>query len=392
MDIQNKKTPLYDRHAALGAKLTPFAGWILPERYGAGFIEEHMAVRGRAGLFDVSHMGEIVISGPDAFANVQNLFTNDFSGMEDGQLRYTVMCDDSGGILDDMIVYRMNGDRYFVVVNASNREKDVEWMAERLSGDAEMRDISDETAQIALQGPASAAVLAKLTTGASGGGDGGGGSGSDGSDDDGSGGGSTLPGGYYRFTDNVKVAGARCLVSRSGYTGEDGFELYCAPADAGALWDALLEAGSGEGLIPCGLGARDTLRLEAAMPLYGHEMDRSVTPFETGLKFAVKLKKSDFIGKAALIEKRRPERKRIGIKITGRGIARDGCDIFRAGEPDKPIGKTTSGTFCPYLGYAAAMALVGAGVGEGEPVVTDIRGRLTEAVTTALPFYKRANM
>ena len=356
-----KKTPLYDKHIAYGAKMVPFAGWLLPERYGAGVIEEHMAVRRNAGIFDVSHMGELIISGVDALNNLQYLFTNDFSKMKDGQVRYTVMCDESGGIIDDMLVYRMSEDRFYIVVNASNRASDADWMRERVFGAAELTDVSDRTAQIAVQGPVAVSALAKLTDAA--------------------------PAARYTFTENAKVAGVPCLISRSGYTGEDGFEIYCEPGQAGAVWDALIDAGRGEGVIPCGLGARDTLRLEAALPLYGHEMDRGVTPVETGLEFAVKMKKDNFIGKAALLAGGKPARRRVGVKITGRGIARENYTVYYKGAE---IGKTTSGTYCPYLGYAAAMALVDARVADGSAVTVDIRGRLTDAEITPLPFYKRA--
>ncbi|MCL2059422.1 MAG: glycine cleavage system aminomethyltransferase GcvT [Oscillospiraceae bacterium] len=357
------KTPLYDRHTALGARMVPFAGWLMPERYALGVIGEHMAVRSAAGMFDVSHMGEVFISGPGALDSLQRLFTNDFTKMRDGQIRYTVMCNDAGGILDDMLVCRVRQDRYLVVVNACNRQADVEWMQEHLGEGAVLEDVSDQTAQIAVQGPAAAALVAGLADSASRG---------------------RLPSARYTFAEDISIAGTPCLVSRTGYTGEDGFELYCEPGRVGALWDALL----GRGAVPCGLGARDTLRLEAAMPLYGHEMDQSITPLETGLSFAVKLKKGDFIGKNALLAAGPPARARVGVKVTGRGIARENYDIYLDGAH---IGKTTSGTHCPYLGYAAAMALVKAGTPEGTAVTVDIRGRTTEAVIAPLPLYTRSS-
>jgi len=356
----DKKTPLYDRHVSLGGKIVPYAGWLLPVQYGTGVIAEHMAVRQRAGLFDVSHMGEVILSGPDAPANVQMLFTNDFSSMKDGQIRYTVMCDENGGILDDMMIYRLAADRYMAVVNASNRESDAEWMKAHVSGAAQVDDVSDQTALISLQGPAAAKLLAGLADG--------------------------VPAAPRAFVENLPIAGAPCLVSRSGYTGEDGFEIYCAPEHAAVLWDTLLEAGKDEGLIPCGLGARDTLRLEAAMPLYGHEMSRDISPLETGLRFAVKLNKADFIGRAGILNRGEPARKRVGLKITGAGIARENFDVSLSGNV---IGRTTSGTFCPFLGYAAAMALVSADTPIGATVYVNVRGRQTEAKITALPFYKR---
>jgi len=354
------KTPLYDRHVSLGGRMIPFAGWLLPERYGSGLIDEHLAVRRRAGVFDASHMGEAELSGSDALGNMQALFTNDFSKLKEGQVRYTVMCDDSGGVLDDMLVYRLAADRFFIVVNASNREGDIDWMKSHLTGNARIADLSDHTALIAVQGPASAGILGGLAEG--------------------------LPAGNYTFKENVPVSGVPCMVSRTGYTGEDGFELYCEPHRAAGLWDALLSAGESHGLIPCGLGARDTLRLEAGMPLYGHEMDRSISPLETGLGFAVKMNKGDFIGKAAIIYKGKPVRKRVGVRVIGRGIARENAPVLFDG---KNIGRITSGTFCPFLNYAAAMALVGADTPDAARVIVDIRGKLTEAEIVKLPFYKR---
>ena len=358
------KTPLYDCHVAGGGKIVPFAGYLLPVQYPSGVIAEHMAVRTHAGLFDVSHMGEVMITGPDAFANIQNLFTNDFTNMTDGRVRYSPMCYEDGGVVDDLIVYRYHQEKYLVVVNASNRHKDVEWMKSHLFGDVKLEDISDQVAQVALQGPASTKILSKLT------------------------GEQELPVKFYTFKDPILVDGISCLVSTTGYTGESGYECYCDPADAPKLWNALLEAGKDEGLIPCGLGARDTLRLEAAMPLYGHEMDETVTPLETGLGSYVKMNKPDFIGKKALEEKGEPAHTRIGLKITGRGIAREHCDVYGNG---RKIGATTSGTHCPFLGYAVAMALVESPAPEtGTPVEIDVRGRKITAEVVSLPFYKKS--
>ena len=355
-----KRTPLYDRHMELGAKMTSFAGWSLPERYGTGIIEEHMAVRRRAGLFDICHMGMVIASGKKVLDNLNYIFTNDFCDMKNGQVRYTLMCDESGGIIDDMLVYRLHYDKYFIVTNASNNETDVEWMKSRQFGAVDFHDSADESAQIALQGPASAKILAKITNDA--------------------------PAKYYYFTDITDINEILVTISRTGYTGEDGFELYCIPERIEELWDTVLEAGKDEGLIPCGFGARDTLRLEAAMPLYGHEMDRTITPFEAGLGFAVKLGKDDFVGKAALLANQKPSRRRIGIKMTGRGIARENYAVLKDG---REIGRTTSGTFCPYLGYAAAMVLIDANIKAGEEVEVDIRGKPAAGVTVPLPFYKR---
>ena len=357
-----QKTPLYDCHVKAGGKIVPFAGYLLPVQYETGVITEHMAVRTKCGLFDVSHMGEVTFTGPDALNNLQMLLTNDFSGMAVGQVRYSPMCNEEGGIVDDLIVYRMGEYSYMVVVNAANREKDVTWMRAHLTGDVTFEDISDTVAQLALQGPCAETILSSLARK------------------------EEIPFKYYTYCSDVMVGGVRCIVSRTGYTGEDGFELYCAAKDAEALWNTLLNAGAEEGLIPCGLGARDTLRLEAAMPLYGHEMDDAVSPLETGLGFAVKMGKEAFIGKDAIQRRGKPQVKRVGLEVTGRGIAREHQDVVFEGEK---IGHTTSGTYCPYLEKPLAMALIDAERAEaGTEVAIDIRGRKVAAKVVALPFYK----
>ncbi|GHV39928.1 aminomethyltransferase [Spirochaetia bacterium] len=375
-----KKTPLYQWHESHGGKIVPFAGYLLPVQYESGVIAEHNAVREGAGLFDVSHMGEFVIKGPGALANLQRLLTNDFTNMPIGRVRYTLMCNDSGGVVDDLVVCKMEEDRYLLVVNAANRGKDAAWIQAHLQvgthlqalahpgkGDVSFEDISDTLAQIALQGPASQAILASLSN--------------------------TIPEKYYTLIEKGNVAGIDCIVSRTGYTGETGFEMYCPAGQALELWEKLLEAGKavkgsdGAGLIPCGLGARDTLRLEASMPLYGHEMNDTVNPFEAALSFAVKMEKPDFIGKSALVGKEKPSRLRVGLRITGRGIAREQCDVLYQG---KIVGKTSSGTFCPYLKEALAMALVDASIAQpGTVVEVDVRGRKIEAQFCALPFYTK---
>ena len=324
-----KKTPLYDTHVECGGKIVPFAGYLLPVQY-QGVIAEHNAVRNDAGLFDVSHMGEITCTGKDALANLNYLLTNDYTTMYDGQARYSPMCNENGGVVDDLIVYKVRDDHYFIVVNAANKDKDFAWMKAHAFGDAVFTDISEEVAQIALQGPKAEAILRKLTN-----------------EED-------IPEKYYSCHFHRTIGGMDCIISRTGYTGEDGFEFYLAAADAPKFWNLLLETGKEEHLIPCGLGARDTLRLEAGMPLYGHEMDDEISPRETGLGIFVKMQKEDFIGKKAL-EEREITKKRIGLKVTGRGIIREHMDIY-AGE--KKVGVSTSGTHCPHLGYPAAMALV----------------------------------
>ena len=343
--------------------MVPFAVYSMPVQY-TDIIEEHMAVRQKVGIFDVSHMGEVMITGPEALKNINFLFTNDFTSMGDGRVRYSPMCNPDGGVIDDLLIYRMGQDKYLIVVNASNREKDVEWMKAHVFGQVSLEDISDSIAQIALQGPKSKAVLSKLTEE------------------------TYIPEKYYTFIDNCIFAGVKCLVSQTGYTGENGYELYCDSKDAVKLWDALVEAGKDEGLIPCGLGARDTLRMEAAMPLYGHEMDDTVSPLETGLDFGVKMQKDDFIGKSALVSRGEPKITRVGLKVTGRGIIREHCEVFIG---DEKIGHTTSGTFLPYLNGAYAMALIEKGHSAlGTLVAADVRGRRVEAEIVSLPFYKKS--
>ena len=359
------KTPLYGAHVKAGGKIVPFAGYLLPVQYGTGVITEHMAVREKAGLFDVSHMGEVLCQGKDALANLQKLLTNDFTNMVDGQARYSPMCNENGGTVDDLIVYKRGDNDYFIEVNAANKDKDYQWMLDHQFGEVTFTDASSEYGQIALQGPKAMEILKKLTAE------------------------ENIPKKYYHAVFDTEVAGIPCIISKTGYTGEDGVELYLASENAEKMWDALLEAGKDEGLIPCGLGARDTLRMEAAMPLYGHEMDDEISPLETGLKFAVNMgKEEDFIGKKAMEERGEPKITRIGLKVTGRGIIREHQDIYIG---EKKIGHTTSGTHCPFLGYPIAMALVDAGSVEiGNKVEVDVRGRKVEAEGIALPFYKRA--
>lgn len=358
-----QKTPLYDCHVQCGGKMVPFGGFLLPVQYKSGIIAEHMAVRKDAGLFDVSHMGEIMLSGKDAFANVQMLLSNDFTSLAEGKIRYSPMCNEEGGIVDDLLVYRMGQEQYLLVVNASNRQKDANWIKAHLTGEVEFQDLSDKIAQLALQGPHSPEILSRLTEE------------------------SRLPQNYYTFVQNVQVAGKNCLVSRTGYTGEDGFEIYCKGEDGPFLWSELLKAGAPFQLIPCGLGARDTLRLEAAMPLYGHEMNDQTTPLEADLGFAIKMNKETFIGKKA-IEARGPlTQKRVGLNVTGRGIAREECPVYVNGEK---IGVTTSGTHCPYLNRAVAMAYLSVEYCEpGTLVEIEVRGRRITAEVTPLPFYRR---
>lgn len=360
-----RKTPLYDCHCALDGKIVPFAGYLLPVQYPTGVIAEHLAVRTKAGLFDVSHMGEVFYTGPDALRNLNALLTNDFTNMYDGQVRYSLMCNEEGGVVDDLIVYRYNQEKYMIVVNAANRFKDVEWMRSHLFGDVIFQDRSDEIAQLALQGPMAKEILSKLVDA------------------------NQLPEKYYSFIPSLHINQIDCIVSQTGYTGEHGYEIYCSNEDAPILFNKLLEVGKAFGLLPCGLGARDTLRLEASMPLYGHELSDTISPFEAGLQFAVKLKKENFIGMDALTRSLPLSRKRVGLVITGRGIVRENCTVFN--KEGYEIGFTTSGTFCPYLNGAYAMALLDISYTElGTEVEVEVRGRRITASVIELPFYKRS--
>ena len=253
------KTPLYEAHVKAGGKIVPFGGYLLPVQYKEGVIKEHMAVRTQAGLFDVSHMGEILCQGKDALANLQMMLTNNFDNLTDGQARYSPMCNEQGGTVDDLIVYKKGEEDYFIVVNAANKDKDYQWMLDHQFGEVTFTDVSDQYAQLALQGPKAMEILRKIAPE------------------------ENIPKKYYHAVFDTEAAGIPCIISKTGYTGEDGVEIYLDSARAQEMWDALLEAGKEEGLIPCGLGARDTLRMEAAMPLYGHEMDEQVTPLEAGL-------------------------------------------------------------------------------------------------------------
>ena len=352
-----KTTPLYETHKAYGGKIVPFGGYLLPVQYKAGVIAEHMAVRERVGLFDVSHMGEITCKGTGALALLNSLLTNDFSGMYDGQARYSLMCYENGGCVDDLIVYKERENEYFIVVNAANKDKDFAWMKEHEAGDAVFEDISESVGQIALQGPKAKEVLLKLVAE------------------------EEIPPKYYSANFGGSIGGMPCVISQTGYTGSGGYEIYMSAKDAPAMWETLISAGKDFGILPCGLGARDTLRLEAGMPLYGHELSADITPLEAGLSFAVKMKK-DFIGKSALTA---PSRVRVGLKVTGRGIVREHMGVYHDGDR---IGETTSGTHAPFLGFPIAMALVEKGFSEiGTKLTVDVRGRKVETEIVPLPFY-----
>ncbi len=356
------KTPLYENHVNHNGKIVPFAGYLLPVQYEKGIIAEHMAVRTECGLFDVSHMGEILCSGPDAEKNPEYILPNKIGGMYDGQVKYMPMCNEEGGIVDDLLVYKVKDNSYLLVVNASNIDKDYAWFLAHQFGDVEFKNISAEVGQIAIQGPKAIDVMKKLMPE------------------------EALPSKYYTARYDGCIDGMKFVISRTGYTGERGYEIYMAAEDTPKMWELLLETGKEEGLICCGLGARDTLRLEAGLPLYGHEMTDDISPLETSLDFFVKMEKGDFIGKEALIAKGEPTKKRIGLKVTGRGIVREHCDVFVG---DKKIGETTSGTKLPYLNAAYAMAIIDAEYTEyGTEVEVDVRGRRIPAEVMTYNFYK----
>lgn len=357
------KTPLYDIHIEEGGKIVPFAGYLLPVQYGEGVIAEHNAVRNACGMFDVSHMGEITLKGETAKDSLNHILTNDFTEMPINKVRYSVMCNENGGCVDDLVVYKFAEDDYLLVVNASNRHKDFDHIKANILPGTEAEDISDSIAQIALQGPRALDIMKKLVSE------------------------EVLPQKYYTAERHVDIDGVDCLVSRTGYTGELGYEIYIPKDEAVHIWKLIREAGREFGLIPCGLGARDTLRLEAAMPLYGHEMTDEITPLEAGLDFGVKMNKPEFIGKAALEAAGEPKVVRVGLEVTGRGIIREHQDVYIG---DEKIGYTTSGTHCPFIGKAVAMAMVPKEKSQvGTEVEADVRGRRVAAKIVELPFYKR---
>ncbi len=357
------RTPLYDVHVRSGARMVEFAGWDMPVQY-AGILDEHEAVRTRVGLFDVSHMGEVVFRGPRALETLNGLFTNDLSKIADGQAQYGCLCRESGGIVDDVVIYRRSPLDLLVCVNAANRRKDFEWLRDGARGKADVANESDDWVQLALQGPKAQAVLSRLTRLDLG---------------------ALKP---FRFTQG-EVDGVRCIVARTGYTGEDGFELFCAPKDGPKMWQTLIGAGAPEGIAPCGLGARDSLRLEVAYRLYGSDMDDTTTPLEAGLAWVAKLDKADFMGKAALLEQkaRGLPRKLVGFTLTDPGIARHGHDVLSDG---KKVGTVTSGTRSPTLKVSVGLAYVPPSLAaEGSSFAVDIRGRPAAAKAVKTPFYVR---
>jgi aminomethyltransferase len=364
-----QKTPLYDRHVALGARMIPFAGWIMPVQY-SGIINEHKAVRSNAGLFDLGHMGQVDVAGPDATAFLQYITTNDVTTLEPGKAHYSLLPNESGGVVDDIIIYRRpDGNGFMVCINASNRHKDVNWMLKwrevRSDLDVSVRDISDETGMIAIQGPNAAVITQRIVD-------------RDLTGED-----------YFSWTEAV-VGGVPAMVARTGYTGEDGFEFYTKRDEIGTVWDALMEAGAAEGIAPIGLGARDTLRLESRMPLYGNELGDDINPLEAGLGWAVKLEKGDFVGsdKIAAMKENGPPRRTVGFKLTERaGSPRSHYGVRVDG---KDVGFVTSGAMSPTLNENIGLALVDRAVaGVGKPLEIVVRDKPVAAVQVKTPFYKR---
>lgn len=361
-----KRTPLFEVYKEYGGKTVDFGGWELPVQFSS-IKEEHEAVRTKAGLFDVSHMGEILVTGPDSLAFLQKMMTNDISKVSIGSAQYTAMCYDNGGTVDDLLVYKLDDDRYLLVVNAANTDKDYEWLAEHADGNARVENVSESYAQLAVQGPEAERILQKLS------------------------GEVQLSGiSFFKFQE-VAIDGCPALVSRTGYTGEDGFEIYCRPEHAVQLWRNILEAGNEDGILPCGLGARDTLRFEANLALYGQELSSEISPLEAGLGFAVKVNKdAEFIGKEALkAQKEQGAPRRIaGVEMIDRGIPRHGYPVYKNGEL---IGEITSGTQSPTLKKNIGLALIKKEHAEpGSTLEVEIRGKKLKAEIVPTPFYKRS--
>ena len=367
--VTEKRTALYDTHKSLGARLTEFGGWMMPVDYGS-ITKEHLAVRTAAGLFDVSHMGEIEVRGPQALDLVQKVTCNDASRLkpEGGGAQYTALTYPNGAAVDDCLVYRLGAENFLFCVNAANTEKDFRWITDQNDLEADVRNVSENYSLLALQGPKAAEILSSLVK----------------ADLDG-----MRP---FRFT-KTTLLGVEGLLSRTGYTGEDGFEIYLPPAESEQIWNKLLEAGRNAGLRPAGLGARNTLRLEAGYPLYGHELDEEITLLEAGLGWICKLEKRFFIGQEALKRQKKEglRRRLIGLEMAGRGIARDGYGVFnRVGSGGERAGEVSSGSVAPYLKKNIALAYLPAELAEsGGKLAVEIRNRREAARVVPLPFYKR---
>lgn len=360
------RTALFASYAEHGGKTIDFGGWDLPVQFSS-IKAEHEAVRTKAGLFDVSHMGEVLVSGTGALPYLQKMMTNDVSKLKNGQAQYTAMCYEDGGTVDDLLIYKRGEDDYLLVVNASNIDKDLEWMNKHATEAVEILDASSSYALLALQGPVAEKVLQSLTTEPL----------------------NEIK--FFRFKENVEICGQNVLVSRTGYTGEDGFELYASPESIVILWQAILMAGKSEGVVPAGLGARDTLRFEAGLPLYGQELSKDISPLEAGLGFVVKVnKEDDFIGKEALAGQKEngTPRKLVGLEMIDNGIPRTGYKVLIN---DEEVGEVTTGTQSPTLQKNIGFALIETEHADiGAEVIVQVRKRQLKAVIIATPFYKRS--
>lgn len=359
-----KKTPLYDVHCELGGRIVDFAGWALPVQY-SGIVEEHDAVRNSAGLFDVSHMGEIAVKGEDAKEFIQRMVTNDISILKDGHVVYSLLCYPDGGVVDDLLIYKLDDEEYLLVVNASNTDKDLMWLQDNVIGRVKIANVSSDYAQLALQGPLAEAILQKLADICL----------------------KKLK--FFNFNNQVHIKGVKVLVSRTGYTGEDGFEIYLPCKDARFVWDILMDAGKAEGLKPCGLGARDTLRFEAALPLYGHEISQDISPLEAGLDRFVKMDKGDFIGLKALANQKEKgiAKKLAGFEMIDKGIPRSGYEVIADG---KKVGFVTSGSFSPSLKKNLGMAMLDIKYAKaGTEIYIVVRNNPLKARVVNLPFYEK---
>ncbi len=365
-NAQLKKTALNEAHRKLGGKMVDFGGWDLPIQYPAGTIAEHLAVRTAAGIFDVSHMGEIEIKGPQALDLVQHMTSNDASKLADGQIQYSGLTTPAGCFVDDILVHRFADDHYFLCVNASNSDKDFDWIKSNAAGfDAEVKNVSADFTQLAIQGPQAIEILQSLTEVGL----------------------SAIK--YYWFT-HGKVDGVPAMIARTGYTGEDGFEIYINPSESESIWNKILEAGQTHGLIPCGLASRNTLRLEAKMALYGHEIDDTTTVLEADLAWICKLGKGDFIGRDKLAEQKESglTRKLVGFEVLDKGIARDGYPAFIG---DQQVGHVTSGSPAPFLKKNIGLAYLPIEhTAVGTKFEIDVRGRRLAAEVVPTPFYKRS--
>ena len=358
-----RKTALNQTHRAMDARMVPFGGWDMPVEY-SGIVAEHIAVRTQAGLFDVSHMGRVEVEGAGALALLQSITSNDVSKLQDGQAQYTALLNERGGIVDDLLVHKVADEKYLLCINASRREADLDWINRNNRGGAVVRNISDGTSQLALQGPRSIAILQPMVDIEL----------------------SAIR--YYWFTRGT-VAGTSCWIARTGYTGEDGFELYIPAEESERIWRMLLDAGKSEGILPCGLGARNTLRLEAGMLLYGNDMNEETTPLQVGLGWVTKLDKGEFLGSSVLEQQKHDGVKTqlAGFRVVDRAIARDHAPVYKEGAS---IGHVTSGSYVPYLKQNIGLAMVPSELTTpGESITIEVRGNMAAAEVVPTPFYRR---